>query len=150
MPDTIVVGTDGSETAKIAVEEAVRMAKALGGEIHLVSAFEPLRGAHVGEAPQGAARVFAPLPDAQVEATLQQAEAMVRFAGVPVSTHACQKGPADALLEVADEVDAKMIVVGSRGMHGARRYVLGSVPNTVSHRAHCNVLIVSTDGDGAV
>ena len=149
MAEAIVVGTDGSGTAQLAVDEAVRLAKALGGEIHLVSAFEPLRGAHVTGAPEGAAKVFAPLPDSKVESTLQQAESSVRFAGVDVHTHACQQDPADALLDVAEQVDAKMIVVGSRGMHGARRFVLGSVPNTVSHKAKCNVLIVSTDGDGA-
>ena len=51
---------------------------------------------------------------------------------------------ADALLSVAAAVRASTIVVGNQGMHGARR-VLGSVPNSVSHRARCNVLIVSTD-----
>jgi nucleotide-binding universal stress UspA family protein len=146
MSEAIVVGTDGSDSAKLAVDEAVRLAKALGGEIHLVSAFEPLRGAHVTGAPEGAAKVWAPLPDSQVESRVQEAEATVRFAGVPVVTHTKQQDPADALLEVADEVGAKMIVVGNRGMHGARRFVLGSVPNTVSHKARCNVLIVSTDG----
>lgn len=146
MSEAIVVGTDGSDSAKLAVEEAVRLAKALGGEIHLVSAFEPLRGAHVTGAPQGAAKVWEPLPDSQVESRIQEAEAGVRFAGVPVVAHTKQQDPADALLEVADAVGATMIVVGNRGMHGARRFVLGSVPNTVSHKARCNVLIVSTDG----
>jgi nucleotide-binding universal stress UspA family protein len=149
MAEAMVVGTDGSETAQRAVDEAVRLAKALGAEIHLVSAFEPLRGAHVTGAPEGAAKVWAPLPDSKVEDTMEQAAAAVRFAGVPVKTHTCEQSPADALLQVADEVGAKMIVVGNRGMHGARRFVLGSVPNTVSHRANCNVLIVSTDGRGA-
>jgi nucleotide-binding universal stress UspA family protein len=48
------------------------------------------------------------------------------------------------LVQIADEQDAQMIVVGNRGMTGARR-VLGSVPNRVSHHAHCDVLIVTTD-----
>jgi nucleotide-binding universal stress UspA family protein len=143
MSDAIVVGTDGSDTAKQAVDEAVRLAKALGAEIHLVSAFHALRGARVTGAPEGAAKVWAPLPDSVVDSTLEQAETHVRLAGVPVVKHAVERDPAVALLEVADEVDAYMIVVGSRGMHGAKR-VLGSVPNTVSHRATCNVLIVAT------
>lgn len=145
MAESIVVGTDGSETAKRAVEEAVRLATALGGEVHIVSAFEPLRGAHISGAPEGAAKVWAPLPDANVEATLSEAAAAVRVREVPVNTHAVEKDPADALLEIADKVQATMIVVGSKGMHGARRFVLGSVPNKVSHNARCNVLIVSTD-----
>jgi nucleotide-binding universal stress UspA family protein len=145
MDDSIVVGTDGSDTAKQAVEEALRLAKALGGEVHVVSAFEPLRGARVHGAPEGAAKVWQPLPDDQVEGILSQAAAAVRLAGVPVTTHAVREDPADALIEVADKVGATMIVVGSKGMHGARRLALGNVPNKVSHHARCNVLIVATD-----
>src|SRR5579871_840636 len=102
MSEAIVVGTDGSDTAMVAVDEAVRLAKALHGEVHIVSAFEPLHGAKVTGAPEGAARVWAPLPDSKVDATLQQAEATVRLAGVPVVGHSRQQDPADALLEVAD------------------------------------------------
>ena len=65
--------------------------------------------------------------------------------GYAVTTHAVQEDPADALISVADTVDATMIVVGSKGMHGARRLTLGNVPNKVSHHARCNVLIVATD-----
>jgi nucleotide-binding universal stress UspA family protein len=145
MDDLIVVGTDGSETAKQAVTEAVRLAKALGAQLHVVSAYEPLRGVRVSGAPEGAAKVWAPLPDDQVEGTLSQAAAAIRMAGVEVTPHAIRSDPADALIEVADKVGATMIVVGSKGMHGARRLVLGNVPNKVSHRARCNVLIVATD-----
>ena len=145
MDDSIVVGTDGSDTANQAVAEAVRLAKALGAEVHVVSAFEPLRGVHVSGAPEGAAQVWQPKPDDQVEATLSQAAAGVRMAEVPVTTHAVQEDPADALISVADKVGATLIVVGSQGMHGARRLTLGNVPNKVSHRARCNVLIVSTE-----
>lgn len=148
MDDSIVVGTDGSETAKQAVAEAVRLAKALDAEVHVVSAFEPLRGARIAGAPEGAAKVWAPRPDDPVEATLSQAAAAVRLAGVSVTTHAIQDhDPADALLEVANQVGATMIVVGSKGMHGARRLALGNVPNQVSHKARCNVLIVATGKD---
>jgi nucleotide-binding universal stress UspA family protein len=147
MGDSLVVGTDGSDSAKRAVDEAVRVAKALGAKIHIVSAFEPLRGAHVTGAPEGAAKVWAPLPDAQVEATLSEAAAAVRFAELECETHAVEKNPADALLDIAQEVDADMIVVGSKGMHGAQRLKLGNVPNKVSHRARCHVLIVATERD---
>jgi len=141
----IVVGTDGSETAKRAVQEALRLAAALGGEIHIVSGYAPLRGARIAGAPEGAAQVWAPLPDSEVRAILDEAVAQARLADIPVQTHALETDPADALLEVAADVGASLIVVGNRGMHGARR-VLGSVPNKVSHQARCNVLIVSTDG----
>jgi nucleotide-binding universal stress UspA family protein len=145
MDDSIVVGTDGSETAKQAVAEAVRLATALGAHVHVVSAYEPLRGARVTGAPEGAAQVWQPLPDDKVEAILSQATAGVRLAGLEATSHALRRDPADALVEVAEEVGATMIVVGSKGMHGARRLALGNVPNKVSHHARCNVLIVATD-----
>jgi nucleotide-binding universal stress UspA family protein len=143
--ESIVVGTDGSDSAKLAVEEAIRLAKALGAELHIVSAYEPLRGARISGAPEGAAKVWAPLPDSQVEAILSEAAAGVRMRDVTVTTHAIERDPADALLEVAAKVGAELVVVGSRGMHGAKRLTLGNVPNQVSHKARCNVLIVHTD-----
>jgi nucleotide-binding universal stress UspA family protein len=143
MGEAIVVGTDGSDTAKEAVNEAIRLAKAFDGELHVVSAYKPLRGAHVSGAPAGAAKVWQPLPDSRVEAILQEAAAAVRLRDVPVKTHTSEEEPGDALLSVASQVDAKLIVVGNRGMQGARR-VLGSVPNKVAHHASCNVLIVAT------
>jgi nucleotide-binding universal stress UspA family protein len=63
---------------------------------------------------------------------------------VKVECHAVTADPADALLQVAEAASADLIVIGNRGMHGVSR-VLGSVPNKVSHRARCNVLIVATD-----
>lgn len=145
MGNSIIVGTDGSDTAKLAVDESLRLAKALGADLHIVAAYEPFRGARINGAPEGAAKVWAPLPDSRVEATLSEAAAGVRLGGVKVTTHACERDPVDALLEVAAEVDAQLIVVGSKGMHGRQRLRLGNVPNQVSHRARCNVLIVATD-----
>lgn len=144
MADQIVVGTDGSPGAQLAVAEAIRLSKALGAELHLVSGFEPTN-ARVTGAPEGAAKVWQPLPDDQVDGILGEASAGARLDGVTVSTHAVRTDGADALLQVAEKVNATMIVVGSKGMHGARRLALGNVPNKVSHRARCNVLIVATD-----
>jgi nucleotide-binding universal stress UspA family protein len=143
MSKPIVVGTDGSGTAQRAVEEAVRLAKALDTDLHVVTAYKPLRGAKIADAPEGAAKVWAPLPDSQASAVADQAAARVRLAGVKVESHLMERDPGEALLEIADRVGAELIVVGNRGMSGARR-VLGSVPNKVSHAAHCNVMIVST------
>jgi nucleotide-binding universal stress UspA family protein len=145
MADSIVVGTDGSETAKQAVAEAVRLAKALAAPVHVVSAYQP-QHARVSGAPEGAAKVWQPLPHDEVERILSEAVAGVRLSGLEATSHAIRKDPADALLSVADQVGASMIVVGSKGMHGARRLALGNVPNKVSHHDRCNVLIVATDG----
>jgi nucleotide-binding universal stress UspA family protein len=145
MPESIVVGTDGSDTAKRAVEEAIRLAGALGAELHVVSAFEPLRGSRVAGAPKSAAEIRAPLPDAHVETVLGEAAAVIRARGVVCHTHAAQQDPADAVLGLARKLGASMIIVGNKGMHGAGRLVLGNVPNRISHKAGCSVLIVSTD-----
>jgi nucleotide-binding universal stress UspA family protein len=146
MSDVIVVGTDGSETANRALGEALRLAKALECPLHIVCAYEPLRGVRIAGAPEGAAKVWEVHPDDHVERVAQQAAAAVRLEGLDAETHTVTGDPADALLEVADMVGASMIVVGSRGMHGVKR-MLGSVANKVSHRAGCSVLIVATDKD---
>ena len=146
MYESIVVGTDGSESAKRAVGEATRLAEALGATLHVVSAYEPLRGARIVGAPEGAAKVWKVGPDDQVMSIVEQATAAVRLRGVTVQAHTLTGDPADALLDIAEREHADLIVVGSRGMHGVRR-MLGSVPNKVSHRAGCHVLIVATEDD---
>jgi nucleotide-binding universal stress UspA family protein len=135
MAESIVVGTDGSETAALAVAEAVRLASALQAEVHVVSAYDPAPALAAG-------LVVAPLDDPTAVALAQAAD-LLRAANVPFTTHEVRGSPEDALVEVANEVGASMIVVGNQGMRGILR-VFGSVPNSVSHRARCNVLIVST------
>ena len=142
MYSSIVVGTDGSETAQRAVDEAAQLAGAMGGQLHVVSAFTPAVG-RISGAPAGAAKVWAMGPDHEVESVIAQSLAKIRQSGVEAKSHTVEGDPTDALLEVAERVDADLIVVGNRGMHGVGR-VLGSVPNKVSHRARCSVLIVAT------
>ncbi len=143
MYNSIVVGTDGSETAQRAVAEACALTAALGGVLHLVSAYEPLRGARIVGAPPGAAEVWDVKPDAAVQAVVEEAASTARMRGVEVEVHTVTGDPADALLEVAEREKAGLIVVGNRGMHGVSR-MLGSVPNKISHRAGCSVLIACT------
>jgi nucleotide-binding universal stress UspA family protein len=143
MSEKIVVGTDGSDRAKAAVSEAVRLAKALGAEVHVVTAGKQLQGARIVGAPQGAAAVWSPVEGGLQNSIIDEAVASARIAGVPAEPHIRDSDPADALLEVANEVGAAMIVVGNKGMQGGRR-LLGSVPNKISHEASCSVLIVNT------
>jgi len=142
--EAIVVGTDGSETAAEAVSEAFSLAEALKSKVHVVSAYEPLRGARIVGAPEEAAKVWQIRPDSEVQSIVDEATSLARRRGVDVKAHTLVGDPADALLKVAEEENADVIVVGSRGMHGVGR-VLGSVPNKVSHRAGCHVLIVATE-----
>jgi nucleotide-binding universal stress UspA family protein len=91
--------------------------------------------------------VWEVLPDDRARAVAEQATAAVRIAGLPVQTHMVDDEPADALIEVAREVGATLLVVGSQGMKGPRR-LLGSVPNKLSHHTPCDLLIVATDRSG--
>jgi len=83
-------------------------------------------------------------PRQDVETLLSAAADIARAAGVSVNTHARQGDPADAILDVAEEREADLVIVGNKGMTGAKRFLLGSVPNKVSHHAPCSVLIVRT------
>ena len=142
----IVVGTDGSDTAKEAVRQATDLAKKVGAKLDVMSAFAPVSGARLREerkdAPADVEHQISPSED--VEATLAEAAEEVSAAGVEVETFSRQGDPADAILELAEENDADLIVVGNKGMTGAKRFLLGSVPNKVSHHAPCSVLIVRT------
>ena len=80
----------------------------------------------------------------EIDATLAEAAEVARRGGVAARTYARQGDPADAILDVAEERGADLIVVGNKGMTGARRFLLGSVPNRVSHHAPCAVMIIRT------
>jgi nucleotide-binding universal stress UspA family protein len=143
---SIVVGTDGSETARKAVQEAIDLAKQVGASIDIVSAYEPVSQQRLREE---ARQVPGDLqwmvnPREDVDETLKAAAEEIRAAGVAVEIFAREGDPADAILDVAEERGSDLIVVGNKGMTGAKRFLLGSVPNKVSHHAPCSVLIVRT------
>jgi nucleotide-binding universal stress UspA family protein len=142
----IVVGTDGSETAAKAVRQAVELAAATGSRLEIVSAYEPVPESRLREEAQ---HVPADLqwtvnPREDVDATLREAVDLAAEHEVPTQVHPRQGDPADAILDVAEETQAGLIVVGNKGMTGARRFLLGSVPNKISHHAPCSVLIIRT------
>ena len=143
---SIVVGTDGSDTAKEAVRQATELAKAVGASVHLVSAFEPVGNQRLREERQQVPEDMSWMVNERedVNATLRAAEEQLKEQGVDVQTFARQGDPADAILDVAEEQNADLIIVGNKGMSGAKRFLLGSVPNKVSHHAPCSVLIVRT------
>jgi nucleotide-binding universal stress UspA family protein len=141
---SIVVGTDGSETAREAVRHAVELARGAGARLDVVCAYEPVpRGRLRNEASEAPADVqWAVNQREDVDATLREATEMAT--GLAVRTFARQGDPADAILDVAEEEHADLIVVGHKGMTGAKRFLLGSVPNRISHHAPCSVLIIRT------
>ena len=146
MFSSIVVGTDGSETAGKAVLQATELARQVGASVSLVSAYEPVSDNRLRserrEVPKDLEWMVNPRED--VEATLKEAAEQVEGAGVKVDTYAREGDAADAILDVAEETKADLIVVGNKGMTGTKRFLLGSVPNKVSHHAPCSVLIIRT------
>jgi len=142
MYTSIVVGIDGSPTAEIALERAVELACVSGARMHVVSAYEPTP-ARVSGAPSGEG--FQVSSDFKADAVLQRALNRSATRELEVEQHAPKGDAADALISVAQETNADLIVIGSVGMQGPKR-IFGSVPNSVSHHAPCDVLIVRTDG----
>jgi len=140
MFSTVVVGTDGSDTATEAVRRAIEIAKLYGATLHIVTAYKakPVRAAAVHE--EFRERLG---PGAAADAVLEDQCARARAAGVEVQGHAGTGDPAQAIVGVAEEEKADLVVVGNKGMAGVRR-VLGSVPNSVAHQAPCSVMIVQT------
>jgi nucleotide-binding universal stress UspA family protein len=140
----IVAGTDGSDTAGVALRRAISLATSDGAVLTVVSAYAR-SAAHVAREDQVPRDVrYEVGAREEVNMILAGASSEARRAGVEVKTEAVRGNAAEAILDLAARVDADLIVVGSKGMSGTRRYLLGSVPNSVSHHAHCSVMIVHT------
>jgi nucleotide-binding universal stress UspA family protein len=147
----IVVGTDGSAGANIAIDAAIELSRLTGATLHVVQAHKVLGSFHVAAA-AGAEVGIAPVEiaasneeiHAQSQRICDAVAERAKSAGVPSETHCVSDDPADALIKVAEDTQADLIVVGNRGMTGARRFVLGSVPNKVSHHCPASLLIVDT------
>lgn len=144
MFQTIVVGTDGSATAGEAVRQAGRLANTTGATVHLVTAYKPIEALYTSPEmmPANIHDLIDPAKDAA--RTLDEAAGKIKAEGLKCETHAIPGDAASALIEVAETANADLIVVGNRGMSGAARFLLGSVPNKVAHHAPCAVLIVRT------
>jgi len=137
---SIVVGVDDSPTARRAFNRAVEFAKMSGGTLHIVTAYKPAPSSG-DDVPDEFRYSMASTRDA--DALLRELADQASTEGVKFEVHAATADPADALIAVADREEAELIVVGNKGMKGARR-VLGSVPNSVAHRSNCSVLILPT------
>jgi nucleotide-binding universal stress UspA family protein len=147
MVQSILVGTDGSETAGVAVAQAIDLARALGARLQIVSAYEPVPERRLrNERLQVPTDVeWAVNPRAEVLALLDSARRDAQAAQVEqIETFARVGDAADAILDVAEEQGSDLIVIGNKGMTGATRFLLGSVPNKISHHAPCSVMIVRT------
>ncbi len=143
MYESLLVATDGSETASEAVRIAMELAKKLGATLHVVSVYQ--------SGTKGALRitemtgVYPGLVDTLsiADSLLEGIASLGRTQGVETHTYAVTGTVAERIVAVADEQQVDLIVVGNKGMKGAKR-ILGSVPNAVAHAASCAVLIHNT------
>ena len=146
MYKSIVVGTDGSVSARGALQAAIDLARSFDGRLHVVCVHDPGPSSAALVSSPGAAVAVAEIESAaveHVEHVLAEAQAAAEAAGVDATVHAPVGAPGSALVQVAASEGADLVVVGNRGMRGVRR-VLGSVPNHVTHHASCAVLLVPT------
>src|SRR5215210_71706 len=141
--ETIAVGTDGSATATTAVHFALDLAERYGARVVFISSYRPVSESRLRQeqkdAPQELQWSINPAED--VESTLRDAEGMADERGLKWTSEAREGDPADVLVELAEKHGADVLVIGNKGMH---RRILGSVPNSVSHKANCSVMIVKT------
>ncbi len=143
MISTVAVGTDGSPTADKAVTAALDLAERFEAKIVFISSYKPidevrLRREMRDAPPQHHWRIN---PTEDVDAILRDAEERATERGLRWASEATEGDPADVIVRLAEKHAADVIVVGNKGMD---RKVLGSVPNTVSHKATCSVFIVKT------
>ena len=142
----IVVGTDGSSTAQRAVRDASRLAAAFGSRLVIVTAFsrhhhdERERGETVPEDLR-----WAITDRHQAEEKAKAGRHIAHEEGARDVVIVADEGdPAEKIIEAAEDHNADLIVVGSKGLTSASRFLLGSVANTVSHHAPCDILIAHT------
>jgi nucleotide-binding universal stress UspA family protein len=133
---TVAVGTDGSETAREAVDQAAEFARRFDAKLVLLSAFKD------GPPPPDADEAqWSYSPAAQLRGLLSRTENEMNEQGIPCTTAVDEGDAAEVLVRLAGECGADMLVIGNKGM---QRRVLGSVPNSVTHKAGCSVLVVKT------
>lgn len=143
MYTTIVVGTDGSSSAATAVQHAAELAALSGADLHIAMA-APRIPVLVAPDMVVASNEWGEASEQSTQLALDAAAVIAEEAGCTATTHAVGGDPADALLSLCEQVDADLLVVGNRGMQGARRFLLGSVSSRCAHHAVCSVLIVQT------
>jgi nucleotide-binding universal stress UspA family protein len=145
----IVVGTDGSSGADVAVAKAIQLAGLTGATLHVVAAYRAVTvsqiaaGADLGMVGAGTYET-GEAAHSRAQEVCDAAVARAEVAGVPAKGHVLSGDAADVLIAVTSDVAADLLVVGNRGMSGVRRFVLGSVPNKVSHHCPTNLLVVDT------
>ena len=134
---TILIGYDGTETSKHALKRAAEIAKPLGAKIVVTSVAPMLVGTPRGAGPYDPAD-----PPSAHDAQLHEAAALLEEHGITPTLERGHGDPADVILEIADQVDADLIVLGTHERSLVERALGMSVSGAVSRKAHRDVLIV--------
>ncbi|MFF0988885.1 universal stress protein [Kocuria nitroreducens] len=146
MTELILVGTDGSETATLAVAEAADLAANLGAKLLILTAFANGADTKLGEQAHNvpAPKSWRSARRTEAEEVLAEAVDSLGRTDLSVETVAQEGDAAEAIIRVAEKRNADIVVVGNKGMTGIKRFLLGSVPSRVAHHAPCSVFIVRT------
>jgi nucleotide-binding universal stress UspA family protein len=136
----ILLATDGSKDAELAAKAAVDLSKRTGAELHVVHAWRPLpHYAYPSLVPEG----YQPPYEEGARKILEAQVGRIEEAGISVAeAHLVTGRPADAILDLGDQIGAGLIVVGSRGLGPVKRLLVGSVSESIVHHAKCPVLVV--------
>ena len=147
---TVLCGTDGSESSFRAVDRAAAIARDAGATLVLACAYHPMSAREVRDAADAlGGESYKVAGSTPAEDVLRDAADRARSVGVSeVDTVAMEGDAVDELIELAKKRSADLVVVGNRGLNSLAGRLLGSVPANISHRATCDVLIVSTTGRG--
>jgi nucleotide-binding universal stress UspA family protein len=141
----ILLATDGSEEAELASEAAVELAGAIGSELHVITVggtYRPGAGVTV-VAPSLLEATLRELERAARELLDEQVKKIKESGGTISEAHVEMGGaPDQQIVALGEEIGAGLIVMGSRGLGGMRRTLLGSVSDSVVRHAHCPVLVV--------
>jgi nucleotide-binding universal stress UspA family protein len=144
---TVLVGTDGSESSYRAVDRAAELARDSAARLVIVCAYHPATRREVAYAEDvlGDDEAYHVVGSTPAEETLRAAaeRAAAKGAGA-IEREAVEGEPVKSLLTMLDKYQANVLVVGNRGLNTLAGRLLGSVPADVSRRAQCDVLIVHT------
>ena len=142
----ILVGTDGSKTAEAAIRHAARLAKSMGADLQLVSAYSAPDPQQVSRWVQEAGQEFVGLitGTSAAESAVERGQIAAKEEGVDANVRFVEGDAGEVLISTAESDGIDLLIVGNKGMTGAKRFLLGSVPHKVSHHAPCDVLIVHT------
>ena len=141
-PTTILLATDGSEEAQLAAATAADLAEKTNSELHLITVGPDYPLYELPEHPAEFQDVVSENRREAKEVLEQQAKRIEESGGTVKETYLREGRAAEEIVEVAEEIGAGLIVMGSRGHGRLRRALLGSVSDAVVRHAHCPVTIV--------